>query len=360
MVAPNQPEEEGSPVGEITRAVRTTRPEDMSGPNMAATLPPTSSVERSCVGVDDLERRIERVRASAAGNDAGVFGPESVIWRVDREAVVFLGAGRALLLQLAHPWVAAGVAEHSTTVADPIGRFHRTFEVMYTLVFGNLEQAFAAARRLHRVHARIQGSLPTRAGAFAQGSPYFANETATLLWVHATLVETALIAHDLVLPPLTTRDREAYYNDTRRLGAMFGIGPELQPANWDEFVSYNEAMWHSDVISVGPPARRIAQQVLGGAGHWLRSPAWYRALTAHLLPPTIREAFELPYGAAERRSAERALRWVRRIYPVLPEKVRYVGPYHEAVGRLRGRTTPARATQLLNRAWIGRAMMPRA
>jgi uncharacterized protein (DUF2236 family) len=312
------------------------------------------------VGADDLERQIERVRASAAGKDAGVFGPESRIWRVDREAAVFLGAGRALLLQLAHPWVAAGIAEHSTTLADPIGRFHRTFEVMYTLVFGDLDQAFVAARRLHRLHARVQGSLPAAAGPFAQGSPYFANDTATLLWVHSTLVETALITHDLVLPPLTTADREAYYEDSRRLGAMFGIAPESQPANWNEFAAYNEAMWHSDVIAVGPSARRIAEQVLGGAGHWLRSPRWYRALTAHLLPPTIREAFELAYGRAERRAAERALRWVRRVYPVLPEKLRYVGPYQEAIGRLCGRATPGRATQLLNRAWIGRTRMPRA
>ena len=141
---------------------------------------------------------------------------------------------------------------------------------------------------------------------------------------------------------------------------MFGIAPESQPADWNAFAAYNEAMWHSDAIAVGPPARRIAEQVLGGAGRWLRSPGWYRALTAHLLPRTIREAFELPYGRAERRTAERALWWARRIYPVLPEKLRYVGPYQEARGRLRGRAAPGPATRLLNRAWIGRTTMPRA
>jgi uncharacterized protein (DUF2236 family) len=354
MVAPNQPEEGRPRRVEIGRAVPV-RPPNVSDPKIAA-----GSGAGSHVGADDLERQLERVRASAAGGDEGVFGPESLIWRVDREAAVFLGAGRALLLQLAHPWVAAGIAEHSTTLADPIGRFHRTFEVMYTLVFGNLDQAFAAARRLHRVHARVRGSLPATAGGFAEGSPYFANDTATLRWVYATLVETALITHDLVLTPLTFADREAYYEDCRRLGAMFGIAPESQPADWNAFAAYNEAMWHSDAIAVGPPARRIAEQVLGGAGRWLRSPGWYRALTAHLLPRTIREAFELPYGRAERRTAERALRWARRIYPVLPEKLRYVGPYQEARGRLRGRAAPGPAAQLLNRAWIGRTTMPRA
>src|SRR5215207_10533073 len=101
------------------------------------------------LSANDFENTLDTVRAAAAGGDEGVFGPESLIWRVDREAAVFLGAGRALLLQLAHPWVAAGIAEHSTTLADPIGRFHRTFAIMFTLVFGSLDQACAVARRLH-------------------------------------------------------------------------------------------------------------------------------------------------------------------------------------------------------------------
>ena len=69
---------------------------------------------------------------------------------------MFLGAGRALLLQLAHPWVAAAIAEHSRTFDDPIGRFHRTFGVVFSMVFGSLDQAIAAARRLHRRHAAIR------------------------------------------------------------------------------------------------------------------------------------------------------------------------------------------------------------
>ncbi len=79
------------------------------------------------VSASDLESALDRVRANAAGPVAGVFGPDTVTWRIDREAVIFLGAGRALLMQLAHPWVAAAIAEHSKTFADPIGRFHRTF-----------------------------------------------------------------------------------------------------------------------------------------------------------------------------------------------------------------------------------------
>src|SRR3954449_12316270 len=106
-----------------------------------------------------LEQSLALVRSHAAGSKAGVFGPSSQIWRIDREAAVFLGAGRALLLQLAHPWVAAAIAQHSRSLADPIGRFHRTFSIVFTMVFGTTGQALAAARRLHRRHAAISGTL---------------------------------------------------------------------------------------------------------------------------------------------------------------------------------------------------------
>src|SRR6266536_2399007 len=164
----------------------------------------------------DLEEQLATIRTLAPGGAEGLFGPASVIWRVDREAAIFLGAGRALLLQLAHPWVAAAISEHSRTFADPIGRFHRTFGVVFGMVFGSLDQAFAAARRLHRRHAAIQGCLPTAVGPFAAGSTYRANEIAALSWVHATLTETALLMHDLVLGPLRHEERERYYSESRR------------------------------------------------------------------------------------------------------------------------------------------------
>src|SRR5262249_422528 len=86
------------------------------------------------VTANDLEEQLKRIRLLASAETEGVFGPRSVIWRIDREAAIFLGAGRALLLQLAHPWVAAAISEHSRTFADPIGRFHLTFEMVFSLV----------------------------------------------------------------------------------------------------------------------------------------------------------------------------------------------------------------------------------
>jgi uncharacterized protein (DUF2236 family) len=85
---------------------------------------------------DDFGSSLDTVCEAAAGSIEGVFGPASLTWRVDREAAVFLGAGRALLLQWAHPWVAAAIAEHSRTFAEPIARFHQTFNTVFTMVRG--------------------------------------------------------------------------------------------------------------------------------------------------------------------------------------------------------------------------------
>lgn len=194
------------------------------------------------VGAQSLEAELNRVRAAAAGSVAGVFGPRSMTWQVDREAAVFLGAGRALLLQLAHPWIAAAIQHHSDALSDPIGRFHRTFSVVFSLVFGSLDQSLSTARRLHRRHAAIEGQVPSAAGPFPAGSSYYANAIPALRWVYATLIETALIAYELMLPPLTSSQRERYYQESQLFSALFGIPNECLPQNWTAFSAYTAAM----------------------------------------------------------------------------------------------------------------------
>jgi len=311
----------------------------------------------SLLSADDFENSLDTVCAAAAGPSEGIFGPESLTWRVDREAAIFLGAGRALLLQLAHPWVAAAISEHSRTFADPVGRFHRTFNITFTMVFGTLDQALAASRRLHRRHAAVTGVLPQSAGRFEAGSAYSANEVSALRWVHATLVETALQTHDLVLPALTSSEREQYWAEAKLYAALFGIRPADLPADWTSFAAYTEAMAQSDILAVSPAARDIAEQIFSGRATGLRVPRWYRALTAHLLPERLREEFGFEFGEREQRSMSRALAWMRRIYPRLPMRLRAVGPYQEALARLQGDKQPDLAVRWLNRLWIGRPMM---
>ncbi|WJR75909.1 oxygenase MpaB family protein [Bradyrhizobium sp. NP1] len=309
------------------------------------------------VSESDLEAALDFVRTRATVSVEGIFGPASMTWRIDREAVIFLGAGRALLLQLAHPWVAAAVAEHSRTFADPIGRFHRTFDVVFAMVFGSLDKALAAARQLHHRHATIVGRLPEAVGPFDSGSFYCANEVAALRWVNATLVETAIIVHDLILPPFSVEERERYWAESRLFGALFGLTSADLPADWEAFAAYNAAMIQSDTLSVSTAAREVAGQIFAGERPWLRPPRWYQALSVQLLPDRLRMGFGFTFDERDRKAAERALAWIRRLYPKIPTRLRYVGPYQEAQARLQGKPQLDWATRCLNRVWIGRPQL---
>jgi uncharacterized protein (DUF2236 family) len=309
--------------------------------------------EVTLISKGDLERQLSLVRGTAADPLAGVFGPNSLMWRVERESALFLGAGRALLLQLAHPWVAAAIVTHSPSLADPIGRFHRTFSIMFSIVFGTVDQALGAARRQHQRHATIEGTLSDPAGPFPAGSPYCASELGALRWVWATLTESALLAHNLVLPSLSDAERERYYAESRLAAALFGIPSSALPADWAAFLAYSEGMLQADTLEVTPAARAIADRMLYKVGRWLRVPAGYRMLTARLLPGRLRQQFRLCYQQAEQDAADAALGRVRRLYPRLPKRLRYIGPYQEAQGRISGRTRPDFVTQAINQFWIG-------
>ena len=169
---------------------------------------PSTSVSRH-----DLERHIATAQQRVVQPIEGIFGPDSATWRINRESALFLGAGRAALLQLSHPWVATSLDQHSSLLAKPIARFHNTFRVVFTMIFGTAPQAFRAARSLYQIHTRITGELPANVAGYTAGSRYEALQLPALLWVYATLIESAVIAYECVLPPLTPDQREAYYEE---------------------------------------------------------------------------------------------------------------------------------------------------
>jgi uncharacterized protein (DUF2236 family) len=307
----------------------------------------------SVVSFADLERLLREAESAAPSPAEGILGPKSISWKVNRESALFLAAGRAALLQLAHPWVAAAISEHSRTLHDPIGRFHQTFRTMFTVVFAPARAAVDAARRLHRRHDHIRGRLQETTARFAGGTSYQANDIAALRWVYATLVDSALLAYELVLPALTQVERERYYLESRKTAALFGIPRECLPEDWTAFQHYFATAVQSDSVGVSSTARQLAWKLRAGVGLLVRPPFWYGAMTTGLLPARLRDEFQFPYGEREQRSAERALRWLRRVYPRLPAGVRFVGPYNEVQFRLHGKLRPNLAVRLSNRLWIG-------
>jgi uncharacterized protein (DUF2236 family) len=305
------------------------------------------------VSAVDLEDLLAELKKTSPDLSQSIFTPDSISWKINRESALFLAAGRAALLQLAHPWVATAIAEHSRTLNDPIGRFHQTFRVMFTMVFGSVEQACAAARHLHRRHQGIRGTLPETTARFPQGTSYEANEVGALRWVYATLIDSALLAYELVLPPLSNAEREQYYAESCLTAALFGISREYLPSDWAGFCLYMKSALQSDILGVSATTREMAHCLQDGAGLRVRPPFWYRALTTELLPPRLREEFQFDYGERERSSASRALRLLRRIYPRLPASLRFVGPYNEVQSRLSGRPQPSWTIRQSNKLWIG-------
>jgi uncharacterized protein (DUF2236 family) len=305
----------------------------------------------------DLELCIAAAEQRVKNPIAGVFGPDSITWRINREAALFLGAGRAALLQLAHPWVAVSLDQHSSLLAKPIARFHNTFRVVFTMIYGSAPQAFRAARSLYQRHTTITGELPGEVAGYSKGSRYQALHLPALLWVYATLIDTAVIAYQSVLPPLEDTELAAYYAESKVLAGLFGLAPEALPADWPSFQTYMSEISASQALGVDDRSRVMAQRIMTGAGSRIKIPRWYQSLTAEWLPPRFRQEFALPFGSREQSSAKAAQRNLRRIYAVLPEPLRYVGPYREAQARLANRSVGF-MTHRSNRFWIGQSRMP--
>jgi uncharacterized protein (DUF2236 family) len=306
---------------------------------------------------EQSESLLAAVTRRSHDHRAGIFGPASASWLVNRESAVFLGAGRAALLQLAHPWVAAALEQHSNVMSRPIARFHNTFRIIYTMIFGTTGQALAAARHLYTLHTHIEGELFDATAGWPRGAHYQANEIAALRWVFATLVESAEYAWSCALGPMSAELRERYYADSVTLAALFGLPASELPANWAEFESYNRLIHGSAELGVSNRAREMAHGLLSGANSWAYIPHWYRALTTEWLPPRFREEFGLALDEDDCKSLARARQRIPSLYATLPPALRFVGPWHQAQERLAGQRTGF-ISQISNRFWIGQMLMP--
>lgn len=236
------------------------------------------------------------------------------------ESVLLAGAGRAILLQLAHPAVGHGVARHSDFARDPMKRFHGTLRYIYSLTNGTPEQAAAARAWVDGAHK------PVRSAAAADGShpAYDARDPSLQLWVAATLYDSAAAVRDAVLPPLTPDAAEAQYRDYAVLGTALQMPEGAWPATRAEFAAYMAGMLQT--LRVDDAVASVARELL--AAH--SAPAWARALmplarllTAGLLTPELRAAFGLPWSARRDRAFRTVMAATAVIYPRLPQAVRH-------------------------------------
>src|SRR5262249_47044826 len=204
---------------------------------------------------------MERPSAGTRGTPTSQERARSVAWRLHREVVLLAGWGRAILLQLAHPLVAQGVADHSTFADTRWGRatrLRRTLGAMLSLTFGAPEESAAAVRAINHIHDRGHGRLAAEAGPIPPGARHSAHAPALLAWVHAPFLVTCAG----VVAPLTREDRERYGVEAGAAAPGLGIPDVMIPATGDALADYMERMLASGDIVVTDTARRLAADVL--------------------------------------------------------------------------------------------------
>lgn len=256
--------------------------------------------------------------------DSGYFGPESMTWKITSEAVLLLAGARAVLMQVAHPLVAAAVIAHGRYLQDPLGRAESTFLLSQRLLFGSASTARQAAHTINRMHLHVSGQLPLDAGEYSSGTPYQARDPELLLWVHATLVESFLVAYPLFVGPLSAEEQEQYYQESKRTAPLFGLPVTLMPPTVEDLRRYIQDMLASNRLAITPQARQIARTVLFPPipVFWFPLLHLHLQFTCALLPAEIREIYGLRWGNRRQRLFEWTTALMRLIIPRLPLSLR--------------------------------------
>ena len=301
---------------------------------------------------DADEDELARLVASRAhGEREGLFGPGSITWTVLRETALLLGGPRALLLQLAHPAVSAGIEQHSVIASDPLGRSVRTFSAIYTLCFGDLASALAVVRAVRRRHGAVVGITPA-------GAPYRALDPALLRWVHATLFDTTVRMFETFVSPLGDSERERLQEESNLVQLAFGVPPgDLLPTP-AAFDAYIESVLASDELRVTPhaasqwdalmrqrpshalvgalflPRTRSVELLIDSSPVRLLVPSALRLLAGGTLPPRVRDGYGLRWTKADAAAFDLVVAAVRRAHRRLPPAMRFHPAYRRGMARV--------------------------
>jgi uncharacterized protein (DUF2236 family) len=245
---------------------------------------------------------------------------------INREIVVLLGWGRAILLQFAHPLVAQGVADHSLFGPDPreyVSRAWRTVGAMLTLTFGSEDEARVVAARINAIHDRVVGRLQNAAGRYPAGTPYAASDPELLRWVHATLLDSLPLAYERFVAPLTTSQKDQYCREAAAAAPLLRLPQELAPSSCAELGAYMHDMFATHSIEVTPPAREMARSLLSPhLGPVMPLFRVARLATIGMLPQSVRRGYGFEWTARDERRLTRISGMIRRARAFAPPVVR--------------------------------------
>jgi uncharacterized protein (DUF2236 family) len=250
----------------------------------------------------------------------------SITARINAERLALSGWCRAILLQVAHPLVAAGVAEHSSFrggALAPVLRLRSTVRAMLAISFGAPDAQHRALEGIRTIHRRVHGRLGHGVGVYQAGTPYSAEDPALLLWVHATLLESVVLVHERLVSDLTAAEKDAYCAESAWTAVALGAFDPDVPRTWRALNRYMEVEYASGRIAVGEEARALADAVLGPPLGRLVWPALWlnRTLTIGWLPPVLRRQYGYRWTPGRARRFEYTLRALRLSRSITPRTV---------------------------------------
>jgi uncharacterized protein (DUF2236 family) len=263
-----------------------------------------------------------RRASSAPSGGWGLFGPDSVSWRVHRETTVLFGGARALLMHAAHPLVIAGARESRFYERNPWKRLERTLALTYALTFGTHEEALRAADHINRVHRSVRGTDPVT------GHTYDAMDPDLLLWVHASLVDSALLFERLTVGGLTDQERERFHREQMEAAELLGLPRDRVPSTTGALREYIAGVVAGDTLVVTDAARSVAELFRSPPrdAEWrpvLGAVSWWAFGT---LPPRLRDMYGIRWGPPQQAVLRATLAALRVGRPAIPRRFRWILP----------------------------------
>lgn len=252
----------------------------------------------------------------------------TVTRRVNRERLALLGWGRALLMQFAHPLIAAGVTDHSSFKSSRLARLqrlHSTVRAMLSLTFGSEADVRATADHIKSIHDRVHGVLPEAAGPFPAGTPYSAHDPELLRWVHATLLDSVPLVYERFVAPLSVAEKDAYCREAAIVGRLLGIPDALLPQTSRDVETYIRERVASGDLVVTNAGRALAGDILAPPFRFAYWPVTRltQAVTVGLLDPSLRGQYGLTWTPADERRLARWTTTVRWAHQRTPARLRH-------------------------------------
>ena len=284
----------------------------------------------------------------APRRDLGYFGPDSVSWQVLREVSVLFGGARAVLMQAAHPLVIAGARATGFYERNAWKRLQRTLVLTYTITFGTKAEAHAAADRINDVHSRISGVDPVTRRA------YDALDPELLLYVHACLVDSALLFEEFTVGKLDDAGRQRFHEEQMLAAELVKIPREIVPSTVSALRAWMRDVEDSGILQVTDAARRVADLFIHppADAEWRPVLRGVSRLAFATLPPVLREQYGIRVGPGRRAAMAATFAATRTLRPLLPTKVRYIAPYQEWMRRERGLETGDEVAEARRRVGI--------